>query len=154
MTTTTRTLAGDLVEADAQPAVSVKGVSESVAVHRLRKVRSAAESSTLVARTPFVGRSAEMAQFRGLLDACLENGYGQTVYVRGDPGIGKTRLVEQMAQLMQARPQGVQLQIGAQVKREPGADNQRQARNNKHLPFIQEHAPILASSLDQISLSE
>jgi len=27
------------------------------------------------------------------MDTCLEEGYGQTVYVRGEPGIGKTRLV-------------------------------------------------------------
>ncbi|MCH9046686.1 MAG: tetratricopeptide repeat protein, partial [SAR324 cluster bacterium] len=43
----------------------------------------------------FVGRKAELRQFAGLVEACLESGQGQSVYVRGEAGIGKTRLVEE-----------------------------------------------------------
>src|SRR5262245_8874408 len=44
---------------------------------------------------PFVGRQSELAQFAAALLACRRTGRGQAVYVRGDAGIGKTRLVEE-----------------------------------------------------------
>src|SRR5262249_42623448 len=44
---------------------------------------------------PFVGRQSELAQFATALLACRRMGRGQAVYVRGDAGIGKTRLVEE-----------------------------------------------------------
>jgi class 3 adenylate cyclase/tetratricopeptide (TPR) repeat protein len=48
---------------------------------------------------PFVGRRAELAQFEGLLRACRDGGVGQTIHVRGEAGIGKTRLVEEFRSL-------------------------------------------------------
>ena len=42
-----------------------------------------------------MGRRAELTQFRGALNTCVEEGHGQTIYVRGERGIGKTRLVEE-----------------------------------------------------------
>ena len=101
MTEETRTLAGDQIETNEQPAVTVKGFLEPVVVHQLYKVLSATESSTIAARRPIVGRKSELAQFRGLLEACLESGHGQTMFVRGEAGIGKTRLLEEMAHLAQ-----------------------------------------------------
>lgn len=44
------------------------------------------------ARHPFVGRQAELRQFRAALDGCRESGIGTTIHLRGDPGIGKSRL--------------------------------------------------------------
>jgi len=101
ITATTRALAGDLIETKDQPSVTAKGVSEPIIVHQLRKVRSAAESSDVGTRHPFVGRRVELAQFRSLLDECLESGHGQTVYVRGEVGIGKSRLAEEMTLIAQ-----------------------------------------------------
>lgn len=103
LTEQTRALAGDLIETNDLTAVTVKGVSEPVTVHRLNNVHSAEELSTTKARRPIVGRKSELAQFRGLLEACLESGHGQTVFVRGEAGIGKTRLVEEMTRLAQTR---------------------------------------------------
>ncbi len=48
-----------------------------------------------------MGRKSELAQFHDLLKICLESKNGQTVFVRGEAGIGKSRLVEEMAQLAQ-----------------------------------------------------
>ncbi len=99
ITGATHSLAAHRIETEALESVSVKGISEPVPVFALRRVRSAEEARQDSARTPFVGRRAELIQFRGVLEACIEEGHGQTVYVRGEPGIGKTRLVEEFARI-------------------------------------------------------
>jgi class 3 adenylate cyclase/tetratricopeptide (TPR) repeat protein len=101
ITETTRALAGNLIETVELSAVTVKGVSEPVKVHYLNNIHSAAELPADTARRPMVGRKSEFAQFRGLLAACMESGNGQAVLVRGEAGIGKTRLVEEITQLAQ-----------------------------------------------------
>jgi class 3 adenylate cyclase/tetratricopeptide (TPR) repeat protein len=101
MTASTRALAGSFIETDEHAAVTVKGISEPVVVHQLSKILSAADSSIRGTRHPFVGRKVELAQFRSLLDSCLDTGHGQIVYVRGEAGIGKSRLVEEITILAQ-----------------------------------------------------
>ena len=44
-----------------------------------------------------IGRAREMAQFQVALDDCLNTGAGQMVYLRGEAGIGKTRLATELA---------------------------------------------------------
>ena len=51
----------------------------------------------------FVGRRAELAQFDRVLQSCLDVGSGQTVYLRGEAGIGKTRLLEEFQRRAAAR---------------------------------------------------
>ncbi len=103
LTAATHSLAAHRIETDALEPVSVKGISEPVPVFALRRVRSAEEARRDKARTPFVGRRADLNQFRGVLEACIEEGHGQTFYVRGEPGIGKTRLVEEFAVIAAAK---------------------------------------------------
>lgn len=71
--------------ADVEPA---SGGEETIA-WRLRGLHGGAGP----ARHPFVGRQAELRQFRAALDGCRESGVGTTIHLRGDPGIGKSRLV-------------------------------------------------------------
>jgi DNA-binding SARP family transcriptional activator/tetratricopeptide (TPR) repeat protein len=59
---------------------------------RLRGLRMAGAAA---ASQPFVGRRGELHQFNGLLAACRETGSGTVVHIRGEPGIGKSRLVEE-----------------------------------------------------------
>jgi class 3 adenylate cyclase/tetratricopeptide (TPR) repeat protein len=99
ITGATHSIAAHRIETEALEPVSVKGISEPVPVFALRQVRSAEEARPDSALTPFVGRRAELIQFRGMLQACIEERHGQTVYVRGEPGIGKTRLVEEFARI-------------------------------------------------------
>lgn len=44
-----------------------------------------------------VGRRNELRQFSGILQTCQEDNRGQIVYLRGEAGIGKTRLAEEFA---------------------------------------------------------
>jgi predicted ATPase len=76
---------------EAQGRQSVKGFSEPMTVWRLVEITQQDDSGIA---TPFVGRSAELAQITALLDHC-GTGAGAIVYVRGEPGIGKSRLVRE-----------------------------------------------------------
>jgi class 3 adenylate cyclase/tetratricopeptide (TPR) repeat protein len=103
LTAATQALGAERVETRALEPVTVKGLSEPVPVFALRRVLSVEEARPESARTPFVGRRPELNQLKGMLDACVEERQGQTVYVRGDPGIGKTRLVEELASAAAAK---------------------------------------------------
>ncbi len=46
----------------------------------------------------FVARGMELRQFAALLRGCVETGHGCSLLVRGDPGIGESRLVEEFAE--------------------------------------------------------
>lgn len=73
-------------------------------------------------RGPLIGRQRERQMFESALEACRNSGAGQCFLVRGEAGIGKSRLVEEIAS--QALAQGFQrheawvLDFGA----EPGSD--------------------------------
>ena len=64
-----------------------------------RHMRSASSPVGPAAARPIVGRRSELAQFRGMIEACVETGHGHSVLIRGEPGIGKTRLTEEMMRL-------------------------------------------------------
>jgi class 3 adenylate cyclase/predicted ATPase len=84
----------------AKQAVSVKGFDEKVGVWALTGLRDGPPSDRL---GPFVGRRSELRQFEALLDDCLEEGQGQAILIRGEPGIGKTRLIEEFSARAAAR---------------------------------------------------
>jgi len=78
----------DCVDAGAR---DIKGFAEPVRAWRLLGLR-------LVARDerPFVGRHGELRLSEAVLTACREKGRGQTIFIRGEAGIGKTRLIEEV----------------------------------------------------------
>jgi class 3 adenylate cyclase/predicted ATPase len=79
-----------LVECDAVGDTAIKGIEALVKVWRIRSLKTQdAEGSGL----PFVGRAADRRQFASAVDACRETGCGQVIHVRGEAGIGKSRLV-------------------------------------------------------------
>ncbi|CAG9216103.1 Adenylate cyclase [Paraburkholderia sabiae] len=77
-----------------------KGITAPVRVWRLCSV---AREPGRASRSQFVGRKAELEQFHGIARTCLEQRAGHVVYVRGDAGIGKTRLVNEMRVFAQAQ---------------------------------------------------
>ncbi|HTS54930.1 MAG TPA: adenylate/guanylate cyclase domain-containing protein [Burkholderiales bacterium] len=80
-----------VVDAEALGEVPVKGFDKPLRVWKVRGLRPAAAE-----RGPFIGRHNEMRQLTGALDAVLETAAGLAICVRGEPGIGKTRLIEEL----------------------------------------------------------
>jgi hypothetical protein len=70
---------------------SLKGLDDPVPVFRLKGLREAAAESR-----PLVGRRAELAQCRSALAAIADGQAGAVIVVRGEPGIGKTRFIEEL----------------------------------------------------------
>ncbi|MGA7049969.1 MAG: adenylate/guanylate cyclase domain-containing protein [Mycobacterium sp.] len=77
--------------------VRIKGADEPVTVYRLLGI---SEQQRAVERTEstLVGRRWEMSAVEGLLDRAID-GHGAVVGVVGSPGIGKSRLVREVAAL-------------------------------------------------------
>jgi len=75
-------------DADPGVAVEVKGKVQPVTPYRIRTEGAAPGSS----QRPLVGRAEELQQFVSLGEACRKRAKGRVVLVRGDPGLGKSRL--------------------------------------------------------------
>ena len=87
------------VDCEALGEVPIKGLDKPVRVWRAQGLAGAAQAG---ARGPLVGRKSELRQFAGVLDACRDAGAGQAVALRGEAGIGKTRLVEEFTDMARA----------------------------------------------------
>ncbi len=77
---------------------NLKGLLEPVVAWRIDGL---VETQTFV-EGQFIGRSAEVADFNAALAATLRDGRGQTIFVRGEAGIGKTRLLHEFQRLAEA----------------------------------------------------
>ena len=95
----------------------------------------AALPPALALRLPFVGREREWTQLSGVLQQALD-GRGQIVLVAGEPGIGKTRLLEELAGLATAR--GARVLMGCCYEME---------QNMAYAPVIEVLRSLLASAL-------
>jgi len=82
----------DLVEWEDRGAFTVKGIAEDVRGYLAKGIRM--DGATGSGR-PFVGRRAELQQFMAAMKVCEDTGVGQAIYVRGEAGIGKSRLREE-----------------------------------------------------------
>jgi class 3 adenylate cyclase/tetratricopeptide (TPR) repeat protein len=80
----------DLFECAETKAVDVKGLDAPVTAWRLLRPHSAGRA------LPFVGRTRERGILRDALELCRDTRRGQAIYIRGEAGMGKTRLLEQM----------------------------------------------------------
>jgi class 3 adenylate cyclase len=88
----------DRLECEEVETLVVKGFASPIRAWRLHGWRGAAGAH----RRLFVGRRAELQQFEAALAACRETGCGQAIYIRGEAGIGKTRLIEEFQNLAEA----------------------------------------------------
>lgn len=90
---------GNLFQAEAAGELSVKGIDEPVAAWRVLGLSGQDKGASA---HPFVGRKRESAQLESLIKVCLSEQRGQVAVLRGDPGIGKTRLGDHLTQLAEA----------------------------------------------------
>jgi class 3 adenylate cyclase/tetratricopeptide (TPR) repeat protein len=79
----------DFFEADASAPIEVKGKEQPLVAYRVRRAREGAAAGGAL----LVGREEEQRDFRALAEACAERKRSRVVVVRGDPGVGKSRLV-------------------------------------------------------------
>jgi DNA-binding SARP family transcriptional activator len=84
-------------------------------------------------RLPFVGREREWTLLSGVLQQVLD-GRGKVVLLAGEPGIGKTRLLEELAGLATAR--GVRVLMGCCYELE---------QNMAYAPLVEALRPLLAA---------
>jgi class 3 adenylate cyclase len=80
--------------------VQIKGAEEPVRVHRLLGIDE--QHRVRRAESNLVGRRREMSAVEGLLE-CAIDGHGAVVGVVGPPGIGKSRLVREVAAMARQR---------------------------------------------------
>jgi class 3 adenylate cyclase/tetratricopeptide (TPR) repeat protein len=87
-------------------AVQVKGKADPVPVWRLEGARSRTGIEAVRrAAAPFVGRQAELALLTGLFERTVADRTVRLVTVVGEPGVGKSRFVGELAALLDERPQ-------------------------------------------------
>ena len=72
---------------------TLKGFEEPVVAYLIKVNTKSDTAQKDIA--PLIGRSKEVTQFRLSLDECLQAGRGQFVCLRGEAGIGKTRLARE-----------------------------------------------------------
>jgi class 3 adenylate cyclase/tetratricopeptide (TPR) repeat protein len=97
--TDTFALAGSFFNTEDAGSVSLKGRTESLRVYRVLGEASPTRTETFARlRSPLVGRESELRVLREGLDR-LSEGEGGVIYIAGDAGVGKTRLLEEGREL-------------------------------------------------------
>lgn len=92
--------------------LSLKGFPER---WHLFRIIPAVRAPDRLKRTPFVGRHKVLAELRGLLD-CASGEQGALVLIGGEPGVGKTRLTQELA--THAQQLGIGVFTGSCYERE------------------------------------
>jgi AAA ATPase-like protein/tetratricopeptide repeat protein len=86
------------VHVDPAPGVVVRAAARPVQLWRLRGWGDRAETARAL-----VGRTLELRQIEGLLDACTAARSGHVLLVRGEAGLGKSRLMQELLQRARTR---------------------------------------------------
>jgi len=87
----------------------LKGFPERWRLYEVVWQEETSAGPALSDRTPFVGREVERAELRRCLDQ-VAGGHGALVMIGGEPGVGKTRLAEEL--MAEAQQRGMTALIG------------------------------------------
>ncbi|HEX6844899.1 MAG TPA: AAA family ATPase, partial [Actinomycetota bacterium] len=108
---THRATAGDFVYEPHEP-IRAKGKLDPITVWRPLRARGRIGVDRDQPDTPFVGRGKELAQLREAFTAAVGTPAVTTVYVSGDAGIGKSRLVREFSTYIEELPDLVRWRRG------------------------------------------
>ena len=79
----------DAFDAESTAPLALKGKDQALVAYRIVGARTVPAGDAIA----LVGRDEELRDFRALAEACAQRRRSRVVIVRGDPGVGKTRLV-------------------------------------------------------------
>ena len=110
----------ELVDCDSLGEVQVKGLDDPVHAWRVMSLLADGERR---GQSNFVGREVELSMLNSVIGACANTGNGRAILVRGEAGIGKTRLVEELEAFAEAKGfnnlKSIVLNFGVSVAQEP-----------------------------------
>jgi class 3 adenylate cyclase/tetratricopeptide (TPR) repeat protein len=121
--------AGDYFECEALGALMVKGKSAPVVAYRAVRekaaVRTRLQAQAERGLTPFVGRSQELSVLTGYFEQA-KRGRGQVVFITGEAGLGKSRLLHEFRRSVLDEPlrwlEGHCISFGKRISYLPIAD--------------------------------
>jgi class 3 adenylate cyclase/tetratricopeptide (TPR) repeat protein len=102
-----REAVGERLKAEHLPGVTISGIERAPSIWRIESLRRGFEAGN---PQHFFGRTIELQQLAGMLDGCRTAKAGRVVLLRGDAGIGKSRLMEEFAS--HARAAGFDPHVG------------------------------------------
>jgi class 3 adenylate cyclase len=86
------------IRVTALPPASLKGIDGSVIGWRVEGL-----ATETAPPAPFVGRQSDLLMLKGLLQACEDSSRGRVIVLRGEAGIGKSRLLGEISREAQER---------------------------------------------------
>ena len=93
----------DAVDAEPVEPIVAKGKTEPLAAYRLERVREDASAFARRLDAPLVGRGLELAQLEQAFERAVGESSSQLLTIIGPPGIGKTRLAQEIVARLDAR---------------------------------------------------
>jgi class 3 adenylate cyclase/tetratricopeptide (TPR) repeat protein len=103
----------DVFEYEELKPASLKGKTEPVRVFHAKSPRARyGIDPTRTHDSPFVGREIDLALLKGMFERTLASSSVQLVTVVGEPGLGKSRLVNELIAHADGRPELVQVRRG------------------------------------------
>jgi class 3 adenylate cyclase/tetratricopeptide (TPR) repeat protein len=135
----------DRIDCEDAGDIHVKGLASTIRAWRLLEARQSRAANRV-----FVGRASELSQFSAAMASCLEVRRGRVIHVRGEAGLGKTRLVEEFQH--SARANGFACHSGLVL--DFGAGSGRDAvRAVVRSIVVEENAGPLAADVSPESIS-
>ncbi|WP_282609818.1 adenylate/guanylate cyclase domain-containing protein [Pelagibius sp. Alg239-R121] len=132
-----------IVQGEALDGLSIQGIPHETRAWRLMTFRPEKDEAD---ETKFVGREFELDQFTSVAKSCAQSGKGRVVYLRGEAGIGKSRLLGEFQRV--AGADGYELHAG--LLQDFGAERGRGALKSITLSLLDLPWGAEASDVEQV----